>query len=269
MLEQADLSRELRKEEYSELISPLRDQLYSLQMACRAARIPSVIVVEGWAGADKRRVIRTLTRRLDPRYYKLHPIESPRTAELEMPRLWRFWLRIPAYGEMAIFYRSWYRRLIADRIEGIATPESWERRCRDIEDFERTLAADGTVIVKFFLHISRKDQEKHFKSIQKDPLLSLQVDPADELQHEKYDEYLQVIEQTLARTETEWGPWTIVEATDSRWAKYRVFATLVERLEQCLRQRGIEPPELAPAVVPVRAGEERVPSGDRLEEQDL
>lgn len=269
MLEQADLSRELRKEEYAELMPPLRDRLYGLQMACRAARIPTIIVVEGWAGADKRRVIRTLTRRLDPRYYKLHPIESPRTVELEMPRLWRFWLRLPAYGEMAIFYRSWYRRLIADRIEAIATPEAWERRCRDIEDFERTLAADGAVIVKFFLHISRKDQEKHFKKIQKDPVMSLHVEPADELQHEKYDEYLQVIEQTLARTETEWGPWTVVEATDSRWAKYRVFATLVERLGDCLRQRGVEPPDFARATVGAEAGEGHVTSGDRLDEQDL
>jgi polyphosphate kinase 2 (PPK2 family) len=269
MLEQADLSRELRKEEYAESMPPLRDKLYGLQMACRAARVPSIIVIEGWAGADKRGVVRTLTRRLDPRYYKLHPIESPRSIELEMPRLWRFWLRLPAYGEMAIFYRSWYRRLIADRIEGIVAPDDWERRCRDIEDFERALAADGAVIVKFFLHISRKSQEKHFKRLQKDPLMSLHVDPADELQHEKYDEHLRVIEQTLARTETEWGPWTIVEATDSRWAKYRVFATLVERLEERLRQRGIEPPEAERGAAAAHLGEERVPSGDRLDEQDL
>jgi polyphosphate kinase 2 (PPK2 family) len=155
-----------------------------------------------------------------------------------MPWLWRFWLKLPNYGEMAIFDRSWYGRVLVERVEGFTPEEEWRKAYRDIVDFERTIADDGYVIVKFFLHISKKEQKRRFKKLEKDPLESWHVQPEDWEHHRKYDQYVLAIEEMLERTETEWGPWTIVEATDRRWARVKIFETIIHRIEWALEKRG-------------------------------
>jgi polyphosphate kinase 2 (PPK2 family) len=245
MLEQVDLDQKLTKNEFEERMPALRGRLYDLQMRCREARVPSLLVFEGWAGAGKRTVMHTLTSRLDPRYFKLYSIEPPRTAELEMPWLWRFWSKLPRYGEMAVFYRSWYRRTVATRVRKNSEQE-WVRRCRDIEDFERCLAEDGAVFMKLFLHISQEEQAKRLKKLEKDPLTRWRVTPQDKKQNQKYSKYYKAIEETLAQTESEWAPWMIVEATDRQWTHYRVFETVVRRLEEGLRRHGVDPNSIEP-----------------------
>jgi polyphosphate kinase 2 (PPK2 family) len=247
MLEKVDLTKALPKQVYKEQLPALRDRLSDLQKACWDAKLPSVILFEGWDAAGKGTSINLLTQRLDPRGFKLHAIQAPRTYEMHMPWLWRFWLKLPNTGEMAIFDRSWYGRVLVERVEGLTPEDAWRTAYRDIADFERTLADDGTVIIKFFLHISKKEQKRRFKKLEKDPLEAWHVQPEDWEHHRKYDEYGVAIEEMLERTETEWGPWTIVEATDRYWARVRIFETIIRRLEDALQKRGapLPPPHLA------------------------
>jgi polyphosphate kinase 2 (PPK2 family) len=243
MLEKIDLSRKLPKEEYKRLIPKLQRRLYDLEKSCWDAKIPSIIVFEGWDAAGKGTSINLLTSRLDPRGFQLYPIREARTFEKHLPWLWRFWLKIPNYGEMAIFDRSWYGRVLVERVEGLTPVREWRKGYRDIVDFERTLADDGCVITKFFLHIDKKGQKRRFRKLEKDPLKSWHVQPEDWEHHRKYKEYVVAIEEMLERTDTEWGPWTIVEATDRRWARVKIFRTIIQRLEEALSDRGFELPE--------------------------
>jgi polyphosphate kinase 2 (PPK2 family) len=243
MLEKIDLNRKLPKGEYKTLMPRLRDQLYDLQKTCWESGIPTVILFEGWDAAGKGTAVKALTRRLEPRGFKLYPIQAPRTYETHMPWLWRFWLKLPNYGEMAIFDRSWYGRVLVERVEQLTPETAWRKAYRDIANFERTIADDGYVIVKFWLHISQKEQKQRFKKLEADPLESWHVQPEDWEHHRKYDEYLRAIEEMLERTETEWGPWTIVEATDRRWARVKIFTTIINSLEEALQKRGLPLPE--------------------------
>jgi polyphosphate kinase 2 (PPK2 family) len=243
VLEKIDLTRKLSKKRYKKMMPHLRNRLYDLQKACWDANIPSVIVFEGWDASGKGTSIKTLTQRLEPRGFKLYPIQAPRTYETHMPWLWRFWQKLPNYGEMAIFDRSWYGRVLVERVEGFTPEEQWRKAYRDIVNFERTIADDGYVIIKFWLHISKGEQEKRFKELEKDPLESWHVQPEDWEHHRKYDEYLLAVEEMLERTETEWGPWTIVEATDRHWARVKIFETLIRTLEEALEDRGFPLPE--------------------------
>ena len=246
MLEEVDLSKKLCKADYQTRLKGLRVRLYDLQKACWDAAIPSISLFEGWDAAGKGTTINLLTQRLDPRGFKLHAIQGARTSEARMPWLWRFWLRLPNYGEMTIFDRSWYGRVLVERVEGLTPERHWRAAYRDIVDFERTLADDGTVIVKFFLHISKEEQLRRFRELEKDPLESWHIQPEDWEHHRKYAEYLLATEERLERTETEWGPWTIVEATDRRWARVKVFQTIVDALAAALTRKGVPLPMPAP-----------------------
>ncbi len=251
MLEKVDLTKSLSKQEYKERFPYLRNRLYDLQKACWDANVPSVILFEGWDAAGKGTSINLLTQRLDPRGFKLYAIQEARTFEKHMPWLWRFWLKLPNYGEMGIFDRSWYGRVLVERVEEFTPEEEWRKGYRDIVDFERTIADDGYAVVKFWLHISKKEQARRFKKLEKDPLESWHVQPEDWEHHEKYGEYVIAIEEMLERTDTEWGPWTIVEATDRRWARVKIFETIIHRLEEALQDRGLPLPEGRPDKEPV------------------
>ncbi len=242
MLEQVDLTKKLKKKKYKKLKKKLRKRLYDLQKACWDAGIPTMVVFEGWDAAGKGTSINILMQRLDPRGFSLHAIQGARTYEKHMPWLWRFWLKIPNYGEMAIFDRSWYGRVLVERVEKFTPEDEWRKAYRDIVNFERTLAVDGYVIVKFFLHISKKEQKKRFKKLEKDPLKAWHVQSEDWEHHKKYDEYVLAIEEMLERTDTEWGRWTIVEATDKRWARIKIFQTIIHRMEEALQRRGLPLP---------------------------
>jgi AMP-polyphosphate phosphotransferase len=231
MLEKLDLTRAVPKEEYKRRLPALQERLYELQLASSESGLPSVIVFEGWDTAGKGTCINVLTNRLEPRAFRLHVIHEPRTHELHLPWLYRFWERIPNYGQMAIFDRSWYRRVLEERVEKITPKSEWQKAYRDIADFERTLADDGYVLVKLFLHIGRKDQKRRFKKLESNPLTRWQVQAADWKRHRQYDDYLVAIEEMLERTESEWGPWTIVEATDRYWTRIACFEAIIRALE--------------------------------------
>jgi polyphosphate kinase 2 (PPK2 family) len=235
MLDKIDLGLKLPKKEYKRIMPQLRNQLYSLQKASWDAGIPVIILFEGWDAAGKGTSIQYLTGRLDPRGFKLYPIRPARTYEKKRPWLWRFWLKIPGKGEWAIFDRSWYGRVLVERFEQLVSEMECRRAYRDVVDFEHALADDGYLIVKFFLHISKEEQRKRFDTLASDPLMAWKVEPEDWERHNQYEEWIQIYEEMFERTETEWGVWTIVEATDRRFTRMKIIQTLINALEERLR----------------------------------
>ena len=240
MLEKVDLSKKLSKKAYKERFPQLQQRLYDVQKTCWDAQIPTVILFEGWDAAGKGTSINLLTRRLDPRGFKVYPIRGARTYEQARPWLWRFWLKLPNYGEMAIFDRTWYGRVLVERVEKLTPKREWRRAYRDIVEFERQITDDGYVVVKFWLHISKAEQKRRFKKIERDPLNWWRVTDEDWEHHKKYEQYLLAVEEMLERTETEYAPWTIVEATDRYWTRVKIFETVIRAMEAALTARGFQ-----------------------------
>jgi polyphosphate kinase 2 (PPK2 family) len=245
MLEKIDFSKKLKNKEWKQLRPVLQQRLYDLQTATFEQGMPVIVLFEGWDAAGKGTSIGLLTQRLDPRGFKVWPIRAARTYEKNHPWLWRYWLKLPNHGEIAIFDRSWYGRVLVERVEGLISEEEWQEAYRDIVDFEQMLAEDGHVIVKFWLHINKEEQKRRFKMLEKDPLESWHVQPEDWEHHKKYDEYLRAAEEMFERTETEWGPWTIVEAADQNYTLWKVLSTLADALERGLRARGVDTSKLS------------------------
>jgi polyphosphate kinase 2 (PPK2 family) len=231
VLEHIDLDRAIPKEEYKQHLPGLRQRLYNLEHAMFRANVPVAVLFEGWAAAGKGSTISVLTERLDARGFRVAPITPPRTSEQQYPWLWRFWLQIPAYGQMVIYDTSWYRRVLIERINKTVNRQERERAFHDILDFEEQLANDGTVIVKFWLHISKKEQGKRFQKLLENKLTAWQVSEEDAAQHKAYDKYLVAVEEMLARTDAPFAPWTIVEATDRYYTRIKVYETLIHALE--------------------------------------
>jgi polyphosphate kinase 2 (PPK2 family) len=251
VLENINLKKKLSREEFKLALPDLQRRLYDLEKACWDHGVPTLIVFEGWDASGKGTSIAALTQRLDPRGFKMYPITSPRTYEQQRPWLWRFWLKIPNRGEMAIFDRSWYFRVLDERVERIVPEKAWRDAYRDIVEFERMLADDGAIILKFFLHISRKEQKTRFRAMEADPLEAWHVTEADWERHKKYDKYLAAAEEMLELTESEFGPWTIVEATSKWYARKKIFETIVAAMEERLGSDA--PPRLK---IPVAAAKD-------------
>ncbi len=238
MLEHIDLGCSLGQKEYERALKDWQVRLHGLQRACDAARLSTVVVFEGWDASGKGTAIRKLSERLEPRAMEIVAVREARTREKQLPWLGRFWAMLPAYGSMAIFDRSWYGRVLVERMEGLIPEAKWRRAFSDITSFEQALADDRYLIIKLFFHISRDEQGRRLAALQSDPVTAWQVEPADRVRHERYDEWLVAIEEMLMRTDAEWAPWTIVESTDSNWARIKMFRTIADRMERELRRRG-------------------------------
>jgi polyphosphate kinase 2 (PPK2 family) len=237
MFETVDLTLALTKEAYKKKAPPLREKLRLLQYQCKDAEIPIVIVFEGWDASGKGGVISRLLERIDPRGFKVHPARPPTTEEEAKPFLWRYWVRLPQDGEISLFDRSWYGRVMSERIDKMVPKKAWRRAFEEISQFERQLVNDGSVIVKFWLHISKKEQRRRLKKLEKDKFERWRVTKWDWKHHKDYDKYVKAIEEMVAKTDAPYAPWTIVEATDKRFAELKVFATLVKAMEGAIAWR--------------------------------
>jgi AMP-polyphosphate phosphotransferase len=256
MLEKIDLDKHMKRKEWKELQGPLQRRLYDLEKGAHDSGMPVIILFEGWDASGKGTTINMLTQRLDPRGFKVWPIRAARTYEKNHPWLWRFWLKLPNRGQFGIFDRSWYGRVLVERVEDLIPEDEWHKAYRDITEFEHMLADDGTCIIKFWFHISKKEQRRRFKALEKDPLESWHVQEEDWEHHRKYAEYAQAVEEMLERTETEWAPWTIVEATSQYYTWWKAMSTIVAGLENGLRARGIDPASLSEESVTARAAQQ-------------
>jgi polyphosphate kinase 2 (PPK2 family) len=232
MLEKVDLTLSLDKATYKEALPRLQERLRACQGLALQHAIPVVIVFEGWDGAGKGSNISLLTEKLDPRRFKVHPIAAPTEEEAERPFLWRFWRKLPPNGEIAIFDRSWYGRVLVERVDGLTPKKEWQRGYDDINSFERQLSDDGTLFIKFWLHISKKEQKKRLTKLDKDPTMTWKVTKEDWRHYKQYAEYEEAVEEMLARTSTHWAPWTIVEAQDKRYPSAQIHETIIRAIEQ-------------------------------------
>ncbi len=237
MLEQIDLDRKISKKEYKDARDELDIRLGTLQRRVQEQGIPVVIVFEGWGAAGKGTLINELILPLDPRGFTVCPTLAPNEAETYRPFLWRFWTRMPSKGRWTIFDRSWYRRVLHDRVEGEVKGAALAEAFRDIRAFERQLADDGTVIIKFFLHISKKEQKKRFKKLQKNSATAWRVTKADLRHHKQYDDYLAATEEVFAETDASHAPWTVVESHDSRFAALKIFNAVISALDSRLAEQ--------------------------------
>lgn len=236
MLEQVDLSKIISKEDYKQIVPALELRLGELQREVRESGIPVMLVFEGWDAAGKGTVMNRLLLTFDPRGYVVHSIFAPNEDERLRPFLWRFWGRIASKGKIAVFNKSWYRRVLIERVDKLVKKREWQQAYDDITSFERQLSDDGVIIIKFFLHISQKEQKKRFEKLDQSPATSWKVTKDDWKHLKQYDRYLEAIEDMLTRTDTDFAPWTIVEAHDARFVTVKVFTTVVQRLQQRIEQ---------------------------------
>ena len=240
MLEKIDLSKKIKKAEYKSVIHDLEIKLGVLQRQSREHRIPVIVIFEGWDAAGKGTLINQLMLTLDPRGFAVYPIKAPNEEESFRPFLWRFWIKTPEKGRIAIFDRSWYGRVLVERVDEIVPKKVWTHAYEDINAFERQLADDGTVIVKFYLHITKKEQKKRFQKLLANSSTSWKVTKEDWRHHKQYDDYVVAIEEMLDKTDTEIAPWTIVEAHDRRFAIVKVFRTVAEAIERRINEIQIQ-----------------------------
>jgi polyphosphate kinase 2 (PPK2 family) len=237
MLEKVDLTLAVPKETYKRRIAQLQERLYDLVHAAFQRQIPAMIVFEGWAAAGKGGTINVLTERLDPRGVRVVPISPPRTSETRYPWMWRYWQQIPAYGQTIIYDTSWYRRVLTDRVAKNVKKAVWKESYQDIVEFEAMLGTEGTLIRKFWLQISEREQKRRFKRLLSSKLTAWQVGGEDAAQHRAYGEYEEAVEEMLARTDFPHAPWVIVEATDRYHTRLKVFEEIVRAFEERLAVR--------------------------------
>lgn len=231
MLDQIDVAKKIKKDDYEKIITGLEYRLGELQREAKSLNIPAIIVFEGWHAAGKGTLINKLLLALDPRGFDLHPTDPPNEEEKLKSFLWRFWIKTPERGRITIFERSWYRRLLIDRMEKTINKDALHVALEEVASFERQLVDDGNVLIKFFFHITKEEQRKRFKSLEKDPSTAWRVAKNDWKNLKRYDVFLPTIDEMLVRTDTDFAPWTVVESHDWRYAAIKVFSKIIETLE--------------------------------------
>ena len=237
MLEKIDLNKKLSKKEYEIVMDELAPKLALLQRECKAAEIPIMVLFEGWGASGKGTLINKLIAPLDPRGFKVFTIQKVSEEEAMRPFLWRFWTKLPAKGRIHIFDRSWYRSVVANSIDTSGKENEKARLLSEINQFEQELVEDGMIIIKFFLHISQKVQKSRFKGLEKTKKTSWRVTSQDWKQNESYDKYRNLFDEMIAKTDTEYAPWTIIEATDKEFATSKIIATMVEKLQDAKKKK--------------------------------
>ena len=233
-LDALDLSAKLDEARYDKDLAHYQQRIAELTDAKAFRDFSLVVAFEGTDAAGKGGTIRRLTRALDPRKVKVHPIAAPTDEEKAQPYLWRFWRRIPAKGQIAIFDRTWYGRVLVERVEGFCSEADWLRAYSEINDFEEQLVESGVLLVKFWLAISKEEQLRRFQDREKVPYKRYKITDEDWRNREKWDVYTQAIGDMVDRTSTDRTPWTLVSSEDKNWARVHVLKTLSDSLEAVL-----------------------------------
>jgi polyphosphate kinase 2 (PPK2 family) len=250
-LDELDLSLKLSKSEYRERLVVAQTRLTTLRLAL-GGKLPGyegrlgpalAVVLEGWDASGKGGALKRLVEPLDPRHVRVAQYSAPTETEKRHHFLWRFWPALPGLGGMTIFDRSWYGRMLVERVEELATREEWERACPTIVGFERTFCAEGGILVKFWLHISHKEQLKRFEKRQDNPLKSWKITDDDWHNRDRRPLYTAAVEDMLARTEHTHAPWQLIEGDSKRWARVKVIETVNAEIERGMRESGFPVPK--------------------------
>ncbi|MGB5823632.1 MAG: polyphosphate:AMP phosphotransferase [Proteocatella sp.] len=232
MLEKVDLKQELSKQVYDDGIGILRERLFVLQQELKNKKIPVIILFEGWGAAGKGSTISSVINTLDPRGFNVYSISRCNELERRLPPLFRFWANIPEYGKMSIFDRSWYFDISTDLIDSVGDFEEKIESYDEIKTFERQLTDDGTVVIKLFLHISKKEQKERFEKLLSDKNTSWRVNDKDKKHHKDYEKHYKAFDVMINQTNTINAPWHIISATDRRYTNYEVLRIIIEKIEE-------------------------------------
>ena len=227
-----DVSLSMTREVYKKRITELQKELMRLQNEMYLKRIPVVVALEGWDAAGKGGAIKRLTEPLDPRGYEVVPTAAPNDIEKAHHYLWRFWKSMPKDGHMTIFDRTWYGRVMVERIEGFCSQEEWRRAYREINQMEQNLTEHGVIVLKFWLQIDKDEQERRFKERMENPEHQWKITDEDWRNREKWDEYVRAVDEMLLRTSTTYAPWTVVEANSKYFARVKILETVVQALKK-------------------------------------
>jgi len=254
-LDALDLGLELSRIEEEERLRGAQLRLLYLRLVLgglmgddRRIGPPVCVVFEGWDASGKGGCIKRLVQPMDPRHVRVAQFAAPTYDEKRHHFLWRFWPALPGWGGMAVLDRSWYGRVLVERVEGFATEEQWRRAYAEICQFEETLVAEGMILVKFWLHLSEAEQLSRFERRNADPLKQWKLTDEDWRNREKHALYTEAVEEMLARTETTFAPWTLVEAENKRWARVKVLDSVISAIEDGMRARGFKVPPQPPGL---------------------
>jgi polyphosphate kinase 2 (PPK2 family) len=247
-LDELDLEKSLTRKEEARDLDRAWERLTQLRLTLggligpRSLGPPVCVVFEGWDASGKGGAIKRLVAQIDPRHVRVVQFSAPSSNEKRHHFLWRFFPLLPGWGGMAVFDRSWYGRVLVERVDDLARREQWLRAYDEINSFERTLTDEGMVLIKFWLHISEQEQLKRFERRRDDPLKAWKLTDEDWHNREKRDEYEQAVEDMVARTDQPYAPWHLIEANSKRYARVKVIETVIERIERGMTQWGMEPP---------------------------
>ena len=232
VLSKVDLSKSLSREEYKEKLDKLQKKVEKLHSELYRLRIPVILCFEGWDAAGKGGAIKRLTSHLDPRGYKVCPTPAPNDVEKVHHYLWRFWNNVPKDGHIAIYDRTWYGRVMVERIEGFCSEDDWRRAYREINEFEAHMIHHGAVVLKFWIDIDKDEQERRFHERMNNPEKQWKITDEDWRNREKWDQYEEAVNEMIERTSTEKAPWIIVEGNSKYYARIKVLKTVVKALEE-------------------------------------
>jgi polyphosphate kinase 2 (PPK2 family) len=247
-LDELDLSKSLSRKEEERGLENAWARLTQLRLTLggqigeKKVGPPVCVIFEGWDASGKGGAIKRLVAEIDPRHVHVMQFAAPTDREKRHHFLWRFWPHLPGWGGMAVFDRSWYGRVLVERVEGFAEREQWLRAYDEINSYERSLSDEGMILVKIWMHISNEEQLKRFQSREKNPLKAWKLTDEDWRNREKRDAYVEAVEDMLARTDQPHAPWSLIEGDSKRYARVRVIETVIERIEHGMREWGMEPP---------------------------
>lgn len=248
-LDKVDLSLKYSKSEGEKRLAEVQERVAALRLTIGgqigSGKIgpPVCVIFEGWDASGKGGAIKRLVFPMDPRHVRVSQFAAPTTDEKRHHFLWRFWPALPGSGGMAIFDRSWYGRVLVERVEKFATKKEWKRSYQEIRNFEEGLTAEGTVLVKFWMHLSDEEQLKRFKSRAKDPLKQWKLTEEDWRNRSRRGRYEEAAEEMFAETSTKNAPWTIVPAENKRYARVAVIETVIEAMEKGMKRSDIDLPK--------------------------
>jgi polyphosphate kinase 2 (PPK2 family) len=247
-LDELDLSLSLSREEEERELKQAWKRLTQLRLTLggligdEELGPPLLVLFEGWDASGKGGAIKRLVAPLDPRHVRVVQFAAPSADEKRHHFLWRFWPVLPGWGGMAVFDRTWYGRVLVERVEGFASREQWQRAYEEITDFERCLAEEGTIVIKFWLHISADEQLKRFEKRAADPLKAWKLTDEDWANRGRRGEYEEAVEEMIARTDEPQARWCLIPAESKRYARVAVVRTVIEEIEAGMRTWGREPP---------------------------
>ena len=260
VLSQLDMTQKLDKATYRRELLEEQARLHRLHLRARELGISSILVFEGPDAAGKGGAIRRIHESLDPRNYQVHGVAAPTDEERAQHYLWRFWRHLTPAGQIMVFDRSWYGRVLVERIEGFATEDEWRRAYGEINDFESQLTEHGIVLLKYWLHITKDEQLARFKLRQKTPHKRWKLTEEDWRNREKWHDYEVAVDDMVQYTSTSSAPWTLVEGNDKPFARIKVLKTFCNRLAAAVEERGARKAAAVRSSTPVRRRGGKVPA---------